>query len=407
MGASPRLAPPPPISVDGTPHPAALATAAAWAADLADGPGDDADRALVARLAALCDRRGEMAFGSADRLAPALREAAAAVGWGEDSPVRRSLAALPPGREERVDFEEWDPDAAPGFQSDDAALGLLRTGWERTADALALAWPDGGLFPHDPAAVGLELRALGRRLLAGPWGVTLSVAGEPVDLTGGWACVCHHADADGGYLELQWAGETAAGPARLERQAFLSREGRFAVLADAVSLTAADAIDVTISHSMTLPAAASVTAGVGPDTREARFFGGPKRYQRGRLFPLALPQHRFHPAAGSLAADDDGVTVRHASRGGLVSPVVLDWHPDREELPADWRALTVTEDRRRLTDANAAAHRLRIGKRHTLLLCRRTDDSREQRAVLGHHHDREALIAAFNRTGEVTPLLVV
>ena len=88
-------------------------------------------------------------------------------------------------------------------------------------------------------------------------------------------------------------------------------------------------------------------------------------------------------------------------------PVVIDWNPDREEEPADWAPLTVTEDRRRLTAARAAAHRLRVGRKHQLLLCRRTDDGAAARAVLGHHHDRETLIAAFDRKGNVTPLLMV
>ena len=391
------------VAPDGAPLADRVADLADWLPALSIEPGDARLAHLIARSAALCDRRGVPAFatgGKADRVTSALRTAAATVGWEADSEVCKLLSALPPDRTRGVKTAPWDADTAPGFQSDPAALGLLRSGWGRTADALVLAWPDGG--------VRLELRAKGRRLFSGDWGLTVAVAGEALRLEDGWGCVCHHADDDGGFLEVQWSGGSAAGPVRVERQAFLSREGGFAVLSDAVRLAGPDRDEsVPIEHVMTLPVAAGLSAGVAPGDREARLFGGRKNWQRARLFPLAAPQSPSSPGAGSIVATDAAVTVRHSARGGLVSPVVLDSNRWREEEPADWRTLTVTRDRRRLTSARAAAHRLRIGAKHQLLLDRRTDDDPAPRAVLGHHHDRETLIAEFDRKGEVTPLLTV
>ena len=416
----------------GTPYAHLLPDAPAWFRSVAASAdaAEPAFRGTVERLAALCDRRGLPAFAPArkgNRIAEDLLAAAKAAGVKKDAAPRRTLRAIVEKKNPEPD--DWDGRRPPGFQSDAAAVGLLRTDAGRNADALALAWPPGeatAAGPDRPTPVGLELRAFGRRLLCGAWGVSLSIGGGSVAVgADGWACVCHHADFDGGYLELQWTGESPAGPVRVERQAFLSRHDRFAVLCDAVSLTAADRDETArIEHAAALPLAGvgpkRVTAGRDRATREARLFGGrPDRpRQRARVFPLALPQETVDSTPGGLelpAGDEPEpgelsagwLTVRTAARGGLVSPVVLDWHPDREEKRADWRGLTVTEDRRRLTTAHAAAHRLRVGRKHQLLLYRRTDGSGEARAVLGHHHASETRIAGFDRHGEVSPLLTV
>ncbi|QDT17741.1 hypothetical protein [Alienimonas californiensis] len=388
------------VAPDGTPLAARLIDAPQWMPGLAPRSDEENLAPLVRRLAALCDRRGVPAFAPSARengITEPLRQLADAAPHG---PFAQLLAALPPDRTRRLNFPQWTVDDAPGFLSDPAAVGLLRTGWERTADAVALAWPDGQM--------SIELRAKGRRLFSGDWGVTVSIAGETLDLSAGWSCVCHHADDDGGFFELQWSGTCGAGPVRVERQAFLSREGGFATLSDAVRLTGPDAApDATVEHAMTLPVAAGLSAGVAPETREARLFGGRKNWQRGRLFPLAVPQYPGDLEPGSIETTDATLTVRHRSLGGLVSPVAIDWNRWREEAPAEWRTLTVTENRRRLGAAHAGAHRLRIGRKHHLFLYRRTDDSPAPRAALGHHHSWETLIARFSRKGEVSPLLRV
>ena len=419
----------------GTPHAHLLPDAADWFRRVAASPDADepAFRGTIRRLAALCDRRGLPAFAPdrrAHRLAGDLAAAARAAGMKKDRPARRFLRSV--ARRLTPTPPDYDEATAPGFQSDAAAVGLLRADWGRASDALALAWPPeaGDADPDRPAPVGLELRAQGRRLLCGAWGIGLTVDGEPVPAGAeGWECVCHHSDFDGEYLELQWSGESPAGPVRIERQAFLSRRGNFAVLADAVSFPrpAGAACEATVEHAAALPLAGTgpkrATAGRDPATREVRLFGGrPDRpRQRARVFPLNLPQEAGEPTDGGveLPADDPPrpgalsagwLTVRSTGRGGLYAPVVLDWRPAREDRRADWRALTVTEDRRRLTESEAAAHRLRIGRKHQLLLYRRTDGTAEvgeARAVLGHHHDHETLIAGFGTDGEVTPLLTV
>ncbi len=406
------------LAPDGTPLAARLADAPRWLPTVSQGEADDRLPAMIARLAALCDRRGVPAFappGRESRIVPSLRRLASGSIPDAASPVRRLLDSLPPNRVRGLSFPPWSPDAAPGFLSDPAAVALLRTGWRRTADALALTWPDRLVSERaaDETATQIELRAKGRRLLSGAWGVTVAVGGEHLDLSADWSCVCHHADETGGFLELQWSGESVAGPVRVERQAFLARESGFAALSDAVRLTGLDRDEsVPIEHVMTLPIAAGVSGGVAPETREARLFGGKKNWQRARIFPLAVPQRPGglgDGVSGSSAATIAGetLTVRHAAHGGLVSPVVFDWNRWREEDLAEWRTLTVTEDRRRLTSAHAGAHRLRIGRDQHLFIYRRTDGSPAPRAALGHHFDKETLIAKFSRKGEVTPLLSV
>ncbi|MEM9701915.1 MAG: hypothetical protein AAF907_05680 [Planctomycetota bacterium] len=386
---------------DGTPLAGRVADAAGWLPTLRSSGDEEQDETLFTRLVALCDRRGAPAFSSGwkpDRIGRALRGLADAWGLDEPSHALRCLAALAPGRLKDVSFPEWDADSGPGFLSDPAALGLLRTDWGRTADAIALAWPDGGSV--------LELRANGRRLISGEWGLEVAIDGEPLDLAAGWDCVCRHADEDGGFLELQWCGESGAGAVTVERQAFLSRDGSFALLSDAVRLEE-KSVEALIEYDAKLPLSAGVSGGVAPGGAEARLFSGKKNWQRARLFPLGAAASDGGLDTASMTVDVEAVLLQARSRGGLVAPLAFDWNRWREDDPADWRALTVTENRRRLEAAQAGAHRLRIGEEHQLLTYRRTDRSVAPRAVLGHHHDHETLIATLNRKGEVTPLLKV
>ena len=87
-------------------------------------------------------------------------------------------------------------------------------------------------------------------------------------------------------------------------------------------------------------------------------------------------------------------------------PVIFSWDQRFDQSSADWKSLTVTEDRRTLDRSESSAYRLRLGKLH-LLLTRRLNDSEENQAVLGHHHDYETVIGEFDKDGDVQPWLLV
>jgi hypothetical protein len=114
---------------------------------------------------------------------------------------------------------------------------------------------------------------------------------------------------------------------------------------------------------------------------------------------------RVENAPGAAEIDGKHLTLRCSGLGGVYAPLVFDWNPRRRADPVDWRALTVTEDRRRIGPAEAAGHRLRIGGRQ-LLIYRGLDGSKAMRAVLGHHHGSESVIARFT-DGDVEPLVLV
>ena len=387
---------------------------------LADGEDwTDEDRgrfdALAARVAALTDRDGRGPFGGPP-LTPVLADAADAAGWDDPFPPAKLAAVLArdaAGARRVRPRKKWRPvwtdGDGPQFQAETTSLALLRGGWEPDADAAVVAW--------DGVAPRLELRPRGRAAVSGRWGVTLSLDGADVPLDD-WRCVCRHDDADGGYLELQctpagvWAdadgvAEEHAAAVRVELQVFLSRRDRFAVLAAAAHAGAgADGDDpARVDLGWSLPVVPGRDVLPDPRTREVRFSAG-GRGGKVRAFPLWLPQFRATGAAGAFVGKADSLAATAAGLGGAYAPVVLDWRPKRRHADADWRTLTVTEDHRPLGPSAASGHRLRVGKRQ-LLVYRATDNSDEPRAVLGHHHDRETLVARFKKSGEVEPLVMV
>ena len=106
-------------------------------------------------------------------------------------------------------------------------------------------------------------------------------------------------------------------------------------------------------------------------------------------------------------ADANTIKLTQASSSeGLYAPVVIDWSPKRAAREAEWRTLTVTEERRKLASWEAAGHRLRLGDLH-LVLFRSLDGSTESRAVLGLHTNKESVIAQFNEKGYVLPIVSV
>jgi hypothetical protein len=188
---------------------------------------------------------------------------------------------------------------------------------------------------------------------------------------------------------------------RIERQVFLSRGGRFAMLGDAI----ANAPQCSIEYRSRLPLWTSSRAVRYAPTRECRILaeGGPTV----RVFPLALPRDPVSNSPGTLTAVGGHLELRQTTtEGGLFAPLILDWHPERRRSSAEWRALTITEDRQVISFDQAAAYRLRLGKSQ-FLLYRSLMRSPIARAVIGFNTRYETVLGRFTPTGEVEPLVQI
>ncbi|MBI3861516.1 MAG: hypothetical protein HY290_06445 [Planctomycetia bacterium] len=239
--------------------------------------------------------------------------------------------------------------------------------------------------------IHVDLSAGGERLLCGPLRSELTIDGRPVTPRSEWKSVCWQSDDDGDYLEIQlWLTDSL----RIDRQVFLSRRNRFALLADAVVAPGANRVE----HRLHLPVAAGTAIDFDAPSRECRV--GPAR-----VFPLWMPQDRVLSVAGDCRDSGGALELSYTvAGGGLYLPVLLDWYPRHRRAAVEWRSLTVTEPGRVISPAGAAGHRVRIGKEQFLIF-RGLAASHEPRAVLGQHTRCETLIARFDSDGDLDPLI--
>jgi len=274
------------------------------------------------------------------------------------------------------------------FHSEPTREAALQAGVGKRADRLTVAY-------HSPD-VEIGLASRGVNLLAGPITSEVFIDGAAADSRGDWRSVCWHVDDDGYYLELQLCGRSL----HVDRQIFLSRPGRFAILADSVMAPSAGRID----YRMNLPIADGVSVELDGATRACRLRAAGSA---ARVFPLGLPQDRVHSAAGHCSVKSERLELTQAGAGcRLYVPLAFDWHPQRRHAAAEWRSLTVTELGEIVNADRAVGFRLRLGN-HQLLIYRSLHLTHEPRAVLGHHTRHESVIGEFNAAGEVVPLVMV
>ena len=275
----------------------------------------------------------------------------------------------------------------PSAQSDHARLACLRNNWGVGADACIVAF--------DGETPRIDLTAFGIPVFSGEWGCA-DQAGRST--TGEWECVCWFTDANVDYVELHTTGSDGR---RVLRQALLSRDDHFLLLSDAVH---AKTSDDGVQHRITLPLRPGATAQRDSLTREWCLNVGPLRM---RVLPLGLSQPGVQRADGNLSIDSENITLTQSTTSPrLACPLLLDWSPARRKAAAQWRQLTVVEDRRILNEGEAAGARWRIGNDQWLYF-HSLDGSEQSRTVLGMHTLQETVIAELNSGGDVEPLVEV
>lgn len=277
-------------------------------------------------------------------------------------------------------------------QSDWSRVACLRNHAGRDADVLTVT--------HHRSLPKIDFSMLGQNIFQGHWELEISIGEESIPMPEEWSCVCWHTDADGDYLELQFSIDENR---RVERQVFLSRNDHFLLMADCISGAGEEKIDYTARWP--LVEYAEVTRHKVTREQVVRLADVEMR-----AFPLALPEDIVQSTAGSWGLSETSeapsLELKQSSIGGLYAPVIFEWTPARQNSDADWRTLTITENGPKIKSDRASGHRLRIGNQQ-LLVYRSLTATDELRTVLGHHTGHETIIARFNKTGDVKPLLIV
>jgi hypothetical protein len=397
---------------DGAPHAELLPILPAWFASLArcaswgklgrlrlwNAEYSGRFDGLLRAVAALAGPDGSIALSKKADVRPVLGEALACSGWKHGSAVgdlvnrlERCSAESLRGSSIRESVPRKIDKASPAIvQSDWAKLAVSRSRWRPNADLLAVA--------HATAVPSIEFVALGRRVFSGDWRFRVRLDGAALQLPDDCGAVSWFSDKDADYIELQWTTEPGL---VVCRQALLTRGDHQLVIADCVSSPGRPEAEVEIET--TLPFASGVSGQALRPGREVRLNADGLSIH---CLPIALPMDRIDRGTGSLESETDALVVKQTGRGAAYMPLVFDWNPRRSDAAIDWRRLTVTEDGRKLDFNAAAASRVRIGKRQ-LLVYRNLNGSKAKRAVLGHHHDHESVIARFTAEGEVEPLVFV
>ncbi|MBI1314272.1 hypothetical protein GC176_23500 [bacterium] len=335
---------------------------------------DGSAAALVVTLAELSgQKRSEKWFATARAIQAAV---AAGTYCVETSPPRKAI------REKDI----------PSWQSDDAEAACLRTSWVPGGSVVTLT------FHRDP--VGIELVADGTPLLVGPWGLSFKEDGESVELEDAWECVCWYSEGEVDYCELQHEFDDGS---KLGRIVMLPRGRQFAILADVITGSPAQQVELTSE----LPLADGVEATRRKGTREWRLKAGRERV---RLYPLALPQDAGVGTSNraDIEREDEQssfVTSCVSASGGVFSPVLIDWAPHRRIATCEWSPLTVSEVMQIDRDG-AAAWRVRFGSEQ-LIIFRALRPTERYRTVLGYQTEHETVIADFTKKGDFREILLV
>jgi hypothetical protein len=223
------------------------------------------------------------------------------------------------------------------------------------------------------------------------------VNGERIGPIEGWTCSCWFCDDEAAFVELE---ADPSESVHVVRHVMLSMQDRMAVVCESVTTPFADN-EVRLKNC--LPLAANPLAVTNSITREIALHSD---CVSTRVVPGWLEDDKVHHATGVCEKVDNILVSEAEGQGGAVAPLVLDWHPERQALDADWNRLTVTEGRTVLSAQQAAGFRVRIGKLQ-MLIYRSLRAGDLPRAVLGLHTMNETVYGRIRKSGEVAPMVLV
>jgi hypothetical protein len=313
-----------------------------------------------------------------------LFEAALDLGGDEDDEVI-AQQILP--RRKRVDEDFELPEAA--VHSEWASTAVLQPYWGGNQPRLTV------LYPHDESRV--ELECGGEVLFSGNWDLDVRIDGKQAKPDGDWQEVCWFSDDDVDYLELEL--DFGVKGLRVQRQMLLAREDGFLMLADAVLSDSQAKID----YRGTLPLCSGVSFKGAEESFEGTICG---KKRRAVVMPLAMPEWRAEQSPGDLCQVGQGLQLQQTANGnGLYAPLFFDLTRRRHSRVLTWRRLTVAELLEIQPPEVAAGYRVAIGDEQWLIYRSLTPSA--NRTLLGHNLSCEMVVARFERTGEVEPMMEI
>lgn len=354
-------------------------------------------RMAIAQAAAACDDKGLVldAFDDSRQISTAaiLKQGSELAGFEKSSFVFPLLATVV-GKKKPLKMEKKKARAgtsAGSSQSDWAATATLRSGLLPGSDLIGLSWSS------DRILAGVS--CMGKRLLTGDWTYSIKVGGEQHTSMGEWVCTCWFNDDDVAFVELE---KGTADGTRHVRHVMLSTTEHLALFVDTVTCSDADA-SVEFTSQLGCVSRMLEPMQSNPITRELRGgLGAPEL----RIIPTWLDDDRLINAAGNCSANEEGIHMSAQGIGGATVPLIIDWNPKRTFAEADWNRLTVTEDRKVLTQHEAGGYRVRIGT-YQLLIFRSLRPGNKLRAVLGYNTSNESIYGRIANSGMIDPLVMV
>ena len=278
---------------------------------------------------------------------------------------------------------------ATSNQSDWAESAILRSGLQLDSDLCVVNW--------DQPEASIHLAVLGVPLLAGSWLSELTVNGKSFGLIEGWTCSCWFCDDEAAFVEIE-ADPSAS--VHAVRQVLLSLQDHTCVVCESVTTDDTDAEVRLESH---LPLAACPQAQSNSTTREIVLDADDIAT---RVVPAWMEDDRVLHAVGRFEKVGDILVSEAVGHGAAYTPYVLDWHPERQTLAADWNRLTVTESRAVLSTHDAVGFRVRIGDLQ-LVIYHSLRSGTVPRAVMGLHTLNQTVYGRVTKSGEIAPLVLV
>jgi hypothetical protein len=276
----------------------------------------------------------------------------------------------------------------PATHSEWAAVAILRPQWSRGGQRLTVLYP--GRSVHTELSCGSEL------LWSGPWEFDVRVNGQSTEPTSDWESLCWCSDDDADFLELEIR---LTGNTCLQRHMMLARRQGFLLMADAVL----NDRPATIDYTGRLPLCRHVDFRPAEETREGMLVG---KKRRATVLPLALPEWRADHRSGQLAHTAAGLQLCLSNRGPrLYAPLFFDLDRRRHKCPLTWRQLTVAQSLKAQPPEVAVGYRVGIGNQQWLIY--RSLAEKANRTLLGHNLSTEMLVARFDKSGEVKPLVEI
>ncbi len=278
------------------------------------------------------------------------------------------------------------PEAASN--SDWSRAAVLRCDWSHCGPCLSILYPG--------KTVLAELSARRELLGSGRWEWEVRLDGRPLAPAGEWEETCWISDEDADFLELEIE---LTGGVRLQRQMVMARDDGLLLLADVIL----GRQPAQIAYRGCFPLREGISLGGVPEMREAYLVG---RRRAALVLPLALPEWQCDRRLGTLERTGAGLELHQKSQGSsMYCPLLVDFDSRRMGRPRCWRRLTVAAELETQPADVAVGYRVQLGRDQWLIY--RSLAERANRTLLGHNLSSEMLVARFDETGEVEPLVEV